>query len=259
MKIEPGSWLVVTGGSSGLGAATVRALVAKGAKVLLMDLKENHDLVKELGEDKAFSAGPVDVANEGQVAASLAQGVQKFGTQLIGAINCAGIGSAQKLVDREGKPASLSYFEFVVRVNLTGSFNVDRLVAAQMVKGTKPNADGERGVLVHTASGAAFEGQAGQSAYSAAKSGLVGMMIPLARDLAPVGIRVVTIAPGLFETPLMSGAPDKLKDSLLRTTEFPKRMGVPDEFAHMAVACVENAMLNGTTIRLDGALRLGKI
>ena len=253
MEIK-GKVALVTGGASGLGAATVRALVARGASLVIADVNAaaGQALAAELGGNAAFHAA--DVANPAEVQAAIDQALARFGGLHIVA-NCAGIGSGARTLGKEG-PHPLDMFERVVRVNLIGTFNVTRLAAAAIAKGA-PNAGGERGVIVNTASVAAFDGQIGQAAYSASKAGIAGMTLPIARDLSRDGIRVMTIAPGLFDTPLMASLPEAARASLGQQVPFPPRLGHPDEFAQLVVAIVENPMLNGEVIRLDGAIRMG--
>jgi len=253
MQIE-GIGAFVTGGASGLGAATARMLAARGAKVAIFDLPRSQgaELAKEIGKGALFVAG--DVTSEEQVAAALDQAIASFG-ELRGLVNCAGIGSAARTVGKDGKPFDLAIFTRTIQVNLIGTFNVIRLAAARML-GNAPNPDGERGAIVNTASVAAFEGQIGQAAYSASKGGVVGMTLPIARDLARHGIRCCTIAPGLFETPLLMGLPQPARDALAASIPFPPRLGRPPEYAALACQILENPALNGETIRLDGALRM---
>lgn len=244
---------IVTGGASGLGLATVKAYLAKGARVAIFDLnaEAGQALVAELGEAVIFC--PVNVADEASVQAGLEAVVARWGAVHV-AVNCAGIGSAMRTVGKNG-PHSLDVFSKVITVNLIGTFNVTRLAAAVMAR-NEGNADGERGVIINTASVAAFDGQIGQVAYSASKGGVVGMTLPLARDLATIGVRVNTIAPGIFNTPLMNASPDSVKLPLIEMTQFPKRLGHPEEYGQLAVHMVENAFMNGETIRLDGAIRM---
>jgi NAD(P)-dependent dehydrogenase (short-subunit alcohol dehydrogenase family) len=252
MKVA-GTVALVTGGASGLGAATVRELLAHGGKAMILDRPQSEGaaLVKELGASAAFAAA--DVTSEADVAAAVAQTVERFGTIHIN-VNCAGTGAAMKTTSKGG-PMPLEIFAKVIEINLIGTFNVLRLCATQMAKNT-PNADGERGVIVNTASVAAFDGQMGQAAYSASKGGVVGMTLPIARDLASVGVRICTIAPGTFDTPMLAMMPDAMRQALAAQIPFPSRLGQPPEFAALARHIVENAMLNGETIRLDGALRM---
>jgi NAD(P)-dependent dehydrogenase (short-subunit alcohol dehydrogenase family) len=249
-----GSAAIVTGGGSGLGEATTREIVARGGRVTILDLgrSKGADVAKSLGDAAQFCEA--DVANEEQVQAAVDATVAKFGLVNI-VVNCAGIGTAGKTVDKEGKPFALDLFRKTIEVNLIGTFNVIRLAAAKM-QGNSPNAGGERGVVINTASVAAFEGQIGQCAYSASKGGVVGMTLPIARDFASVGIRVCTIAPGLFLTPMLMGLPEPARASLGKQVPFPSRLGNPEEYAALACHIVENPMLNGEVIRLDGAIRM---
>jgi NAD(P)-dependent dehydrogenase (short-subunit alcohol dehydrogenase family) len=243
------STFLITGGASGLGAACARTFVASGARVVLADVNESlgEALASELGSAARFVR--TDVTSEESVAACMSG----LGS-LQGLINCAGIGLAERTLGRDG-PHALDRFVRVLQVNLIGTFNVIRLAAALMARG-EPNAGGERGVIVCTASVAAFEGQIGQAAYSASKGGIVGMTLPIARDLARDGIRVVTIAPGIFDTPLLAGLPEPARQSLGQQVPFPSRLGRPSEYADLARHIVENEMLNGCVIRLDGAIRM---
>lgn len=247
-----GSVFLVTGGSSGLGAACVRRLAAAGAHVIIADIQEEagRELAAELEGRARFAR--TDVTDEESVQAAVAQAQE--GGPLRGVVQCAGIAIAAKVVGREG-PHGLDAFRKVVDVNLAGSFNVIRLAAAAMME-TEPLAGGERGVIVNTASVAAFEGQIGQAAYSASKGGVVGMTLPIARELARHGIRVATIAPGIFDTPMLAGLPEKARQSLGEQVPFPSRLGTPEEYAALAQHIIENPMLNGEIIRLDGALRM---
>ncbi|MGO9449941.1 MAG: 3-hydroxyacyl-CoA dehydrogenase [Candidatus Binataceae bacterium] len=242
---------VITGGGSGLGEATARELASAGAKIAVLDLPSSPGQKVADSLDGIFVVA--DVVSDKEVADAVAKTVAKFGGVHI-AINCAGIGRAMRTITKEG-PHSLDLFNKVIAVNLSGTFNVIRLAAAQMAK-NQPNADGERGVIVNTASVAAFDGQIGQAAYSASKGGVVGMTLPIARDLASVGIRICTIAPGTFETPMLAGLPDPARKALAAQIPFPQRLGQPREYAALARHIIENAMLNGETIRLDGALRM---
>ncbi len=253
MKISDHTFLV-TGGSSGLGEACVRRLAAAAASVVIVDLNETagQQLAAALGEQAIFVKA--NVADEEDVTTAVETAVSRFGA-LHGVINCAGIAIAAKVLDREGEPHDLAAFSKVIQVNLIGTFNVIRLAAAAMVK-TEANEAGERGVIINTASVAAFDGQVGQAAYSASKGGVVGMTLPIARDLARQGIRVMTIAPGIFETPMLAGLPEKARLSLAQQVPFPSRLGRPDEYAALAQHIIENEMLNGEVIRLDGAIRM---
>ncbi|MGG1674345.1 3-hydroxyacyl-CoA dehydrogenase [Neobacillus sp. NRS-1170] len=248
------SVVVVTGGASGLGEATVRNVVANGGKAVIIDLNEElgNKLVESLGEDNVLFV-KTNVVDEAEVQAVLTLAVEKFG-KITANVNCAGIGNAHKTVSKKG-PFELKAFKKVIDVNLIGTFNVIRLTAEKMTA-NQPNDTGERGVIINTASVAAFEGQMGQAAYSASKGGIVGMTLPIARDLAEYGIRVLTIAPGLFETPLLGGAPENVKAALGAMVPFPQRLGQPSEYAQLVQAIIENPMLNGEVIRLDGALRM---
>ena len=244
---------IVTGGASGLGRATAERLVAAGATVALLDrpASPGAETAKAIGQRAIFT--PADVTSADEVSAAL----QTAGDRLGGVnvlVNCAGIGTAMKTFGKSG-PAKLEEFTRVIQVNLIGTFNCIRLTAALMAKNT-PGADGERGVVINTASVAAFDGQIGQAAYSASKGGIVGMTLPVARDLAELGIRVCTIAPGLFDTPLLAGLPEPARLSLGKQVPFQPRLGRPAEYGALAAHIVENAMLNGETIRLDGAIRM---
>lgn len=242
---------VVTGGASGLGLATTKALIAEGATVVIVDLPSSNGetVAKELGDRVRFSAG--DVTDEASVTAALDL-AESLGPVRV-AVNCAGIGNAMKTVSKNGA-FPLADFQKVIQINLVGTFNVIRLAAERIAK-TEP-IDGERGVIINTASVAAFDGQIGQAAYSASKGGVVGMTLPIARDLAALLIRVVTIAPGLFKTPLLGSLPEEAQRSLGQQVPHPARLGDPDEYGALAVHIVENPMLNGEVIRLDGAIRM---
>jgi NAD(P)-dependent dehydrogenase (short-subunit alcohol dehydrogenase family) len=246
MRIE-GSGALVAGGASGLGEATTRALHERGARVTIADL--NEDKGRALADELGAAFVRADVTDAESVAAAVAA-VEDLRISVC----CAGIGWAERTVSKRG-PHSLEPFETVIRVNLIGTFNVLRHAAAAMAQGD-PTDDGERGVCVQTASIAAFDGQIGQISYSASKGGIVGMTLPAARDLASLGVRVCTIAPGLFDTPLLAALPEPAREALGAQTPFPRRLGQPAEYAALAVHIVENAMLNGETIRLDGALRM---
>jgi NAD(P)-dependent dehydrogenase (short-subunit alcohol dehydrogenase family) len=244
---------VVTGGASGLGRATAAALVAAGARAALLDLPgaRGDDAVGALGGHSVFT--PADVTSAEQVNAALEAAARRFGSVNV-LINCAGIGTAMKTVGKAG-PARLEDFTRVITVNLIGTFNCIRLGAALMAKNA-PGPAGERGVIINTASVAAYDGQIGQAAYSASKGGIVGLTLPVARDLAELGIRVMTIAPGIFDTPLLGTLPEPVRTSLARQVPFPPRLGRPEEYAALALHIIENEMLNGETIRLDGAIRM---
>lgn len=254
MKID-GKVALVTGGASGLGAATVRALHAKGASVVILDRQKDlgEALVKELGSRAANCE--VDVTSPESVQAAVDLAISKFGGVHI-LVSCAGIGTAKRILAKDGSPMDLSIFAGTVGVNLIGSFNVIRLAASAMSKHA-PDEGGERGVIINTASVAAFEGQIGQAGYSASKGGVVAMTLPIARDLAQTAIRVNTIAPGTFDTPMLALLPEEARKSLGAQVPFPSRLGRPDEFAALAVHIVENSMINGETIRIDGAIRMG--
>jgi len=245
---------LVTGGASGLGEATARLLVERGARVAILDLgrSKGAEVAASLGDAALFCAA--DVTSEEEVSAALDRTLEAFGG-VHAVVNCAGIGSASRTVDRDGTPFDLRVFRHTVEVNLVGTFNVIRLAAARML-GNAPNEAGERGVVVNTASIAAFEGQIGQAAYSASKGGIVGMTLPIARDLAKSGIRVCTIAPGLFATQLLMSMPEPARQALAAHIPFPSRLGEPPEYAALAAHIIENPMLNGETIRLDGAVRM---
>ncbi|MGI8911014.1 MAG: 3-hydroxyacyl-CoA dehydrogenase [Rubrobacteraceae bacterium] len=236
---------LVTGGGSGLGAATARLLADDGANVVAADLGG------EAGDGVRFVQ--TDVTDEGSVKSAVSIALEEFGG-LDGVVNCAGVAIAERVLGREG-PHSLESFAKVIQVNLVGAFNVVRL-AAEAMTGNEPGEDGERGVIVNTASVAAFEGQIGQSAYAASKGGVAAMTLPLARELSRHGIRVVTIAPGIFDTPMMAGLPEEARDSLGEQVPFPSRLGKPEEYAALARHIIENRMLNGEVIRLDGAIRM---
>jgi 3-hydroxyacyl-CoA dehydrogenase/3-hydroxy-2-methylbutyryl-CoA dehydrogenase len=248
-----GAPALVAGGGSGLGAATARELATRGARVAVLDLDEERAraVAEELGEGAL--ARRADVTDEAELEAAVGEVAEAFGGLRL-AVSCAGIGWAERTVGREG-PAALGPFETVVRVNLIGTYNVLRLAAAAMAEG-EPDAAGERGAVIMTASAAAFDGQIGQTAYSASKGGVVGLTLPAARDLARFGIRVCTIAPGLFDTPLLANLPEETRAKLGDQIPFPARLGRPEEYARLACHIAENPMLNGETIRLDGALRM---
>jgi len=242
---------VITGGASGLGEATARQFAAAGAKVTLLDrdAERGEAVAAELGGTFAQT----DVTSEESVAAAIAKAKDAMG-KITAAINCAGIGTAEKTLGKNG-PHSLDHYKRILDINLMGSFNVARLTAAEMVK-NEPDSDGARGVIVNTASVAAFDGQKGQVGYASSKGGIVGMTLPMARDLARDGIRVMTIAPGIFATPMLMGLPQEVQDSLAADVTCPQRLGDPNEYARLAQFIVECGYLNGTVIRIDGALRM---
>lgn len=250
MKLN-GQTAIVTGGASGLGQATARVLAQAGARVALFDM--NEDAARATAQEIGGRAYRCDVSSAQDAEAAVASAEKDLGTARI-LVNCAGIVQAARAVGRDG-PLALDTFAKVIQVNLIGSFNMIRLTAARMQK-LEPLDEGERGVIINTASVAAFDGQIGQAAYAASKGGVYGMTLPLAREFAQSGIRVVTIAPGLFMTPMMAALPPAAQEALVASTLFPKRLGQPDEFGRMALHICENVMLNGETIRLDGAIRL---
>ncbi|MCU0324261.1 MAG: 3-hydroxyacyl-CoA dehydrogenase [Spirosomaceae bacterium] len=244
---------LVTGGASGLGEAVVRRLVKNGTNVVIADLNEDKGkaLVAELGRRVKFSKCDVSSEKDAQKAVNLA--ISRYGKLHI-LVNCAGVAPPARTIGKEG-PHSLSHFQKIINVNLVGSFNMIRLAAWEMAK-NEPNEEGERGVIINTASVAAYDGQIGQAAYSASKGGIVGMTLPIARDLSRNGIRVMTIAPGIFKTPLMASLPEDAQISLGQQVPFPSRLGKPEEYAQLAQSIIENPMLNGEVIRLDGAIRM---
>ena len=244
-----GTSAIVTGGASGLGAATARRLADAGAHVVLVDLQDGDDLAGEL--NGAFVRADVTVEAEVQVAIDAAS---EMGP-LRSLVNCAGIGPPQRTVNRDGSPHDLGHFQKVIAVNLTGTFNCIRL-AAVAISQTEPEASGGRGAIVNTASVAAYDGQIGQAAYSASKGGIVGMTLPIARDLASVGIRVNTIAPGIMDTPMLAGLPEAAKESLGTQVLNPKRLGTPDEYADLALFLLTHDYMNGESIRMDGGIRM---
>jgi len=250
MKLH-GSVAIVTGGGSGLGAATVRRLVAENAKVVVVDRDEasGSAIARELGQ----TFMQADITDAAQVDLAVAQATQLGPLRVC--VSCAGVGWAARTLDKTGAPHDLDLFKTVVSINLVGTFNVMRLAAAAMAK-TEPAEHGERGVIINTASVAAYEGQIGQIAYAASKAGVVGMTLPAARDLAPVGIRVVTIAPGIMDTPMLGALPADKREALAKDVVFPKRLGSPADYAELVATIVGAGYLNGETIRLDGALRM---
>lgn len=252
MKLEDVKALV-TGGASGLGEAVVRAVIAGGGSAAILDCADEKGkaIASELGSRACYCNA--DVRNESEVAKALDEAVSRFGTVNV-AVNAAGIAPASRTIGKKG-PMSLSLFEKIIGVNLTGTFNVIRLAGMKMAE-NQPNENGERGVIINTASIAAFDGQIGQAAYAASKGGIVSMTLPLARELAAYGIRVVAIAPGVFDTPMMASFSDEVRASLAASVPFPPRLGRPDEFASLVMHVIRNTMINGETIRLDGALRM---
>ncbi|WP_298970555.1 SDR family NAD(P)-dependent oxidoreductase [uncultured Psychrobacter sp.] len=260
MQVQGNSFLV-TGGASGLGEAVVRAITAQGGKVVIADLNEEAGtaLARQLGDSVRFVR--CDVTSGDDVQAAVATAETDFGS-LQGSINCAGIAVVQKLLDRDNNPADIEAFTRGVTINQVGSFNVARLVAASIAKcvAANTNADSaqnaDNGIIINTASIAAFDGQVGQASYASSKAGVVGMMLPLARELTRHGIRVMTIAPGVFATPMMHSIPEKAREQLEAAVPYPKRLGAPEEFAKLAMHIIDNAYLNGEVIRLDGAIRM---
>jgi NAD(P)-dependent dehydrogenase (short-subunit alcohol dehydrogenase family) len=252
MDIE-GSTFIVTGGASGLGGATARMLVERGGRVVIADVKDSEGKAQAEALGAAATFVRTDVTDEASARAAVAAAVDGFGN-LRGVVNCAGIVHGEKVLGKDG-PHALASFARVIGVNLVGSFNLARLAAEAMARGA-PNADGERGVIVFTASIAAFDGQIGQAAYSASKAGIVGLTLPLARELARFGIRVMTIAPGVFETPMMGQVPPEVAEALGKTVPFPPRFGRPAEYASLVREIIANPMLNGECIRIDGAVRM---
>jgi len=248
------STFIITGGASGLGAASVEMVLANGGNAVVADLNcpSGEALATRLGKRARFIE--VDVTREDHAKGAVELALKEFGG-LHGLVNCAGIGLGEKTIGKEG-PHMLASFARVVHINLIGTFNMIRLAAEAMAR-RQPNAAGERGLIVNTASVAAFDGQIGQAAYSASKAGIVGMTLPIARDLARSGIRVVTIAPGIFETPMLKALPQEVQDSLGKQVPFPSRLGKPEEFSALVKYIAEAQMLNGETIRLDGAIRMG--
>lgn len=262
MQVKESSFLV-TGGASGLGESVARAIVGQGGNVVIADLNESagQALVAELGDSARFVR--CDITNGDEVQSAVEMAESAFGG-LQGSINCAGIVVVQKLLDRDNNPADLESFSRGVNINLVGSFNVARLVAASIAKriandssaGDHVEKNVDQGIIINTASIAAFDGQIGQASYSSSKAGVVGLTLPLARELARHGIRVMTIAPGVFATPMMDSIPDKAREQLEAGVPYPKRLGAPNEFAKLALHIIDNAYLNGEVIRLDGAIRM---
>lgn len=259
MQLQQNTFLI-TGGASGLGEATSRYLVAQGANVIIADLNQDagEKLVNELGDKAIFAK--CDITAENDVKNAIDAGVAKFG-KLSGSVNCAGIVVVQKLLDKENNPADLDKFAKGIQVNLIGSFNVARLVASTIAKQSASDSDNsdkstDKGVIINTASIAAFDGQVGQGSYASSKAGVVGLTLPLARELARHNIRIMTIAPGVFGTPMMASLPEAARISLEQAVPFPKRLGQPEEFGKLVAHIIENSYLNGEVIRLDGAIRM---
>ena len=252
MKIQNKTFLV-SGGASGLGLASAKMVIENGGSAILADINSEAGIIAQqsLGSRALFI--PTDITNESNVQATIENGSKQLGA-IHGLINCAGIGPAERILGRKGIHR-LSSFSKTIEVNLVGTFNMLRLAAAEIEK-NEAGESGERGVIVNTASVAAFDGQIGQAAYSASKGGIVGMTLPIARELARVGIRVLTIAPGIFETPMLQGLPEEVKESLGSQVPFPSRLGKPEEFASLVKHIIENQMLNGEVIRLDGSIRM---
>jgi 3-hydroxyacyl-CoA dehydrogenase/3-hydroxy-2-methylbutyryl-CoA dehydrogenase len=253
MKIA-GNVAVVTGGASGIGLAVVRAFLDKGGRAVIFDLNEDagQNAIRALGASAIFAK--VNVAEEGSVAAGVAKAMAEFGA-IHACVNCAGIGSAHKTFGKDGT-FPLAAWNKTIAVNLTGTFNAARLCAEQMAKNAPADPQGSRGVIINIASAAAFDGQIGQVAYSASKAGIVGLTLPMARDLSGIGIRVNTIAPGLIETPLLGGLPAEVLDALGKSVLYPKRLGRPEEIAHMVLSMIENDYMNGECVRVDGGIRM---
>jgi len=245
---------IITGGASGLGFACAEHIVKHGGQVTLIDVnpEAGQSAIEKLGHEQALFV-KADVSNEGEITTACEQ-AQSFSTNVNVVINCAGVLAGGRVLGRE-EPMALSHFNKAIQVNLVGSFNVSK-AAANLMQHNEADQDGQRGVIINTASIAAFEGQIGQAAYAASKGGIVGMTLPMARELTRFGIRVMTIAPGVFLTPMVAGLPDEIKDALGASVPFPSRLGQPSEFAKMAAHIIENTYLNGSTIRLDGAVRL---
>lgn len=247
---------IVTGGCSGLGNATMLELLAAGMRVAVLDINQEQGaaLVSEHGEDKLFFQ-QVDVRNAESVENAVAAVVEHWGSIHL-CVNCAGVAPAKRLLDREANPMPLDKFQSVIDINLVGSFNVARVAASAMAANIPEGEAQERGLIIHTASIAGYEGQVGQTAYAASKGGIIGLTLPMARDLAPVGIRVNTIAPGIMGTPMLLAMPDEVQQALVKNVQFPKRLGLPSEFGKLAIHMAQNPYLNGETVRMDGALRM---
>jgi NAD(P)-dependent dehydrogenase (short-subunit alcohol dehydrogenase family) len=253
MQISSETTAIITGGASGLGEAVARNLASSGAKVCLFDLNAEKGLA--LARELGGSFAQVDVSDAESVKAGFSLARAQQGQERI-MVNCAGIGVAAKTVDKAGNPHDGAFYERVIKINLIGTFNCATQSAAGMVAAEPVTADGERGVIINTASVAAFDGQIGQIAYASSKAGIVGMTLPMARDLSRNGVRVVAIAPGIFRTPMLAGLPQDVQDSLGAQVPFPSRLGLPEEYAALARHIVENSMMNGEAIRLDGAIRM---
>jgi 3-hydroxyacyl-CoA dehydrogenase/3-hydroxy-2-methylbutyryl-CoA dehydrogenase len=245
---------VVSGGASGLGEAVVRDMISKGGKAAIFDFDADNGekLAAELGAAAIFCK--TDVSDEVSVKAAIDKTMEAFGA-IHFAVNCAGVASPKKVIDKKGNPIPVDFFNRVLQINLVGTMNVIRLAAVEMCKNT-PTEDGEKGNVINVASVAAFEGQVGQAAYSASKAAIVGMALPIAREFADYGIRVNTIAPGIFMTPMMAGLPENVQESLAKMMPFPKRLGKPEEFAQLVCSIIKNPMINAEVIRLDAALRM---
>lgn len=247
---------IVTGGCSGLGNATTHSLIAKGVKVAIFDINEQQGaaIVKELGQESVMFC-QVDVRSSDSVEAAVAAVLDHWGAVHL-CVNCAGVAPAKRVLDRDATPIPLENFQSVIDINLVGSFNVARVAAAAMAKNEAEGEAGERGLIINTASVAGYEGQTGQAAYAASKGGIIALNLPMARDLAPLGIRVNAIAPGTMGTPMLLNMPEKVQQGLVANIQFPKRLGLPSEYGDLAVHLAENPYINGETIRLDGALRM---
>ncbi len=246
--------VMVSGGASGLGAAVVRDIIEKGGKASILDFNsdQGEELASELGDSVVFCK--TDVTDEASIKAGIDKTMATF-KAIHAVVNCAGVATPKKVIDREGNPMPIDFFSKVVQINLVGTMNVIRLAVEQMMKNS-PNQDGEKGAVINVASVAAFEGQIGQAAYSASKAGVVGLTLPLAREFADYGIRVNVISPGIFMTPMLAGLPEKAQTALAQMMPFPKRLGNPSEFAQLVRNILENVMINGETIRLDAAIRM---
>lgn len=247
---------IITGGASGLGNATAKSLLAAGARVAIFDINDDAgaQAVAELGADRASYVN-VDVRSAESVESAVQQVLDSNGAVHL-AVNCAGIAPAKRTLDREGNPMPLADFQLVIDINLVGTFNVARAAASAMARNEPTGEAGERGLIVNTASAAGYDGQIGQAAYAASKGGVIALSLPMARDLAPLGIRVNAIAPGTMGTPMLLNMPEKVQEALVANIQFPKRLGLPEEYGALVVHLAENAYINGETVRLDGALRM---